>query len=91
MGSLWLRERLGIDDIILTLQQNRLQWHRHVLRKEDTDRVKKCMQYEVQGSRPRGRLKRTWKEVVQKDCQARNLNREDATDHGRWKKLIKFG
>jgi len=38
------------------------------------------------------RTKRTWKkEVVQKDWQARNLNRDDAMDHGRWKKLIKIG
>ena len=35
--------------------------------------------------------KRTWREVVQKDCQARNLNKEDAMDRGRWKKLIKIG
>ena len=28
-------------------------------------------------------------EVVQKNCQWRNLNREDAMDRGRWKKLIK--
>jgi len=63
-----LREILGIDDIILILQQKRLQWYGHVLQKEDTDWVKKCMEYEVEGSRPRGRLKRTWKEVVQKDC-----------------------
>jgi len=63
----------------------------HVLRKEGTDWVKKCMEYEVEGSRPRGRPKRTWKDVVQKYCQARNLNREDAVDHGRWKKLIKIG
>ena len=82
-----LRERLGIDDIILILQQNRL----HVLRKEDTDWVKKCMEYEVEGSGPRGRSKRTWKEVVQKDCQARSLNKEDAMDRGRWRKLIKTG
>jgi len=34
---------------------------------------------------------RTWREVVQKDCQVRNLNREDAMDHGRWKKLMKIG
>jgi len=53
--------------------------------------VKKCMEYEVEGSRPRGRPKRTWKEVVQKDCQARNLNKEDDVDRGRWKKLIKIG
>jgi len=37
--------------------------------------VKKCMEYEVEGSRPRGRPKRTWKEVVREDCQARKLNR----------------
>jgi len=38
-----LRERLGIDDIILVLQQNKLRWYGHVLRKEDTDWVTKCM------------------------------------------------
>ena len=81
-----MRERLGIDDIVLILQQNRL----HVLRKEDADWMKKCMEYELEGSRPRGRPKKTWTEVVQKDCQARNLNREDAMDRGRWKKLIKI-
>ena len=32
-----LRERLGIDDIALVLQQNRLHWYGHVLRKEDND------------------------------------------------------
>jgi len=86
-----LRERLGIDDIILVLQQNRLRWYGHVMKKKDTDWVKKCMEYEVEGSRPRGRPKMTWREVVQKDCQARKLNREDAVDHSRWKKLIKVG
>jgi len=86
-----LRGRLGIDDIILMLQQNRLRWYGHVLRKENTDWVKKCMEYEVEGSRPRGRPKRTWREIVQKDCQARNLNRKDAMDRSSWKKLIKIG
>ena len=32
------------------------------------------------GSRPRGRPKKTWKEVVREDCQARKLNKEDAMD-----------
>jgi len=53
-----LTERLGIDDIAFVLQQNRLHWYGHVLRKDD-DWVKKCMEYEVQGPRPRGRPKRT--------------------------------
>ena len=64
-----LRERTGIDDIISLLQQNRLRWYGHVLQKEDDDWVKKCMEYKVEGRRPRGRPKRTWREVVKKDCQ----------------------
>jgi len=66
-----LRERLGIDGIILLLQQNRLQWYGHVLWKEDNDWVKKCMDYDMGGSRPRGRPNKTWRGVVRKDCQAR--------------------
>ena len=60
-----------------------------MLRKDDDDWVKKCIEYEVEGPRPRGRLKRTWREVVEKDCQARKLNKEDAMEHSRWRKLIK--
>jgi len=40
-------------------------------------------------SRPRVRLKSTWREVVEKSCQACKLNKEDAMDRGRWRKLIK--
>ena len=65
-----LRERLGLDDITSVLQQNRSQWYGHVLRKEDNDWVKKCMEYEVDGARPRGRPKKTWTEFVEKKCQA---------------------
>jgi len=60
-----------------------------VLRKDDDDWVKKCMEYEVEGSRPRGRPKKTWKEVVCEDCQAYKLNKEDAMDHCKWRKVIK--
>ena len=84
-----LRERLGVDDIALVLQQNKLCWHGHVLRKDDDDWVKKCMEYEVEGSRPRGRPKRTGKEVVREDCQARKLNKENAVDRCKWRKVIK--
>ena len=57
--------------------------------KKDEDWVKKWMEYEVQGPRPRGRPKRTWREVVKEDCQARKLNKEDAMDRSKWMKLIK--
>jgi len=56
--------------------------------KRDNDWVKKCMEYEVEGARPRDRPKKTWREIVENNCQARKLNREDAMDRNRWRKLI---
>jgi len=82
-------QRLGIDDIALVLQQNRLRWYGHVLRKEDDDCVKKCMEYEVEGPRPRRRPKRTWREVVREDCQARKMNKVHAIDRCKRRKMIK--
>ena len=91
LSSKELRERLGVDDVIaLVLQQNRLRWYGHVLRKDD-DFVKKCMEYEDEGPRPRRRPNRTWREVVREDCQARKLNKEDAMDRCKWRKVINRG
>jgi len=44
------------------------------------------MEYEVEGARPRGRSKKTWREIVEKDHQAHKLNKEDAVDCKRWRK-----
>jgi len=46
---------------------------------------------EVDGSKPRGRQKRPWTEVVQKDCQACRLNRENDIDRSKTRKMIKDG
>jgi len=59
-----------------------------VLQKEDNDWMKMCMEYELEGTRSRGRPKKTWREIVEKGCQARKLNRKDAMDCNRWRKQI---
>jgi len=56
-----------------------------MLRKQDNDWVKKCMEYEVEGARP----KKTWTEIAEKDCKARKLNSEDTMDHNRWRKQVR--
>jgi len=45
------------------------------------------MEYEVEGPGPRGRPKRTWREVVEEDCQARKMNKADAIDHFKWRMI----
>jgi len=67
----------------------RLRWYGHVLQKVNNDLMKKCMEYKVDGARPRGRTKKTWREIVEKDSQACKFNKEDAIDRKRWKKQIR--
>ena len=43
-------------------------------RKEDDYWVKKCIEYEVEGPRPRGRPKRTWREVVKDERTVKHVN-----------------
>ena len=61
-----------------------------MLQKDDNDWVKKCMEYEVVGSRPRRRPKRIWLEVARRDCQVCGLSRDEAMVRGRWRKLIRM-
>ena len=77
-----LSERLGLDDIISSLQQNRLRWYGRVRRKEDNDwgRNVWSMKWRVPGQEVD---QRKLGEVVEKDCQVRKLNREDAVDRNR--------
>ena len=42
----------------------------------------------MEGTRPIGIPKKTWRESVEKDCRARGLNTEDAMDRSRWRKQI---
>jgi len=47
------------------------------------------LQSEVKCIRSRGRPKKTWTEDVVKDCQTHQLNKEDAKDHSKCRKLMK--
>jgi len=48
-----------------------------------------CMNYEVEGVRPRGRPKKASTVVIEKDCQTQQICNEDAVDRRKWRKLIK--
>jgi len=45
-----LRGRLGVDDMALVLRQSGLRWCGHVLREDDGDWVRRCMEHGVEGS-----------------------------------------
>ena len=62
-----LRELLGLEPVSLMIKKSRLRWFGHVERKDDNDWVKRCITWEVEGIRLRGRPKKTWWDCVKND------------------------
>jgi len=50
--------------------------------------VKKCMDFVVEGVRPRDRPRRIWKEL-EVDLKSLKLRKEDALVRGKWRRLIR--
>jgi len=58
-------------------------------REKGVEATRQSSKYEVEGARSRGIPKKTWRKIVEKDCQACKLNKEDALDRIRLMKQIR--
>ena len=79
-----LRRRLGLEDIKLVLKRRRLRWYGHVERREG-EWISKALLMEVDGKRPRGRPKKSWLEIVEKDMRDMGLKKQDAKARDVWR------
>ena len=61
-------------------------WLGHMLQKDDGDWMRRCISLKADGIRGRGRPRMTWSQVVERDMRS-GLKRDDAHDHGKWRKL----
>ncbi|XP_065315163.1 uncharacterized protein LOC135924044 [Gordionus sp. m RMFG-2023] len=84
-----LRARLGIEMIGVVMRRNRLRWFGHLESMTKDDWVKRCTFMEVGGSRPRGRPKITWTNVIAAGMRSMNLTNIDAQDRQKWKRKIR--
>ena len=83
-----LRQRMGVEAIGEVVRRGRLRWYGHVIRKEENDWVKKVLSYNLEGTRPSGRPKKTWQMTVLEDMKALGIDHEVAMDRSRWKRAI---
>jgi Reverse transcriptase (RNA-dependent DNA polymerase) len=81
-----LRRRLNIDCVSDVVRRGRLRWFGHVERK-DSEWVKKCMDFKVDGCVGRGRPKKTWLECVNADMIKLGI-RELAQDRSKWRSAV---
>ncbi|XP_065314071.1 uncharacterized protein LOC135923316 [Gordionus sp. m RMFG-2023] len=84
-----LRAKMGIQPMADLINENRLRWYGHILRRETNDVNRKVLDIEVPGKRGRGRPRITWKGQVDKVMMTKKINPDMALTRSRWKKLIK--
>uniref|UniRef100_UPI00358ECC96 E3 ubiquitin-protein ligase RNF168-like isoform X2 n=1 Tax=Myxine glutinosa TaxID=7769 RepID=UPI00358ECC96 len=82
-----LRKMMGIEPVIDVVKRNRLRWFGHVLRKDESDWLRRVMEMNVEGSRGRGRPRKTWLKMVEEEMRARGLTRRVAENRARWRRL----
>ena len=80
-----LKRLIGVEPITTVIRSDRLRWYGHVMRKNDEDWVKKCMEFRVEGRRPVGRPRRTWLENVEADMTELEIDNEDVHDRKKWR------
>ena len=86
-----LEEGIGdsVQEISKKVQESRLKWYGHVLRREDEYVGKRVMGMEVPGKRRRGRPTWEWLDGIRNDLWERELSREDAQDRHRCRRLTR--
>ena len=85
-----LMQMLGLEESVDQLAKaNSVRWYGHVLRREDEHALRRAFEFEVDGSRGRGRPKKTWKTQVVEESRRVGLGRGDALNRVRWKEGVR--
>ena len=61
---------------IAMVMRRRLEWFRHVKRRDGTENTRAVVEMKMEGKHPRGRPKLRWKDTVRKDLKAWNIREE---------------
>ena len=69
-----------MGEITKKVQERRLKWYGHVMRREEHCVGRRAMVMEVQGRRKRGRPKRRWLDKVKDDIKEKGLSADDVFD-----------
>ena len=82
-----IRGTVKVAEVSKKLQERRLQWFGHVMRRGDEFPCKTVMNMEVPGTRRRGRPRMRWRDSVNRDMRERNVNEGLVHDRRRWRRL----
>ena len=89
MGSVKATETGKVTEIFNRIHERRLQWYRHVMRRDENYAGKIVMVLNVEGTRGRGRPKRSWMDSVKEDLREKGLIGNEFESREEWRSLVK--
>ena len=84
-----IEKTVGIGTSQFVIKKARLRRFGHVEHKDDTDWIKCCTAMAVEGTKPRGRPRKTWWDGVKEGMKKIGLSHEDAQPWTKWRRKIK--
>ena len=83
-----LRVLLGLEPVILVTKKVTLRWFGHMECTDDTDWIKYGTMMEVERTKPRGCLRKSWWHGIKGDKNRFGLSPEDAQTWRKWRRKI---
>ena len=85
----YIRDTVKVAEVTKKMQERRLQWYGHVMRREEESVLRRVMNMEVPGKRKRGRPRKRWKDNIKEDMLEKNVQVDDTQDRSRWRRLTR--
>ena len=79
-----------VGEITKKVQERRLKWYGHVMRREEHYVGRRAIVLKVQGRRMRGRPKRRWLDKVKDDIKEKGLSADDVYDRATWRRMPSY-
>ena len=79
-----IREAATVQPITTHLMQKRLGWYGHVRRRDDIHMTRTVLNMEVEGVRPRGRLKLRYMDTIRRDIKKNGRPDVNILDRNDW-------
>ena len=84
----YIRGSLKVVEVSKKIQEARLRWYGHVMRRGEDNVAREALDMEVRGRRRRGRPKTRWRDRVAADVIEKGLAQGDYENRNNWRRLI---
>ena len=85
-----IRWTTKVGGITKKVQERRLKWYGHVMRREENYVGRRAMVMKVQETREIGRPKRRWLDKVKDDITEKGLSADDVYDRATWRRMPSY-